>query len=60
MSKIGFDFNARERLPAECSQAGDVPPACADASAAREAACFRPVARMVKGPKPAVSVATMA
>jgi len=25
-----------------------------------EAACFGPVARMVKGPKPAVSVATMA
>ena len=51
LSKIGLDFNAGER---------DVPPACADASAGREAACFGPVARMVKGPKPAVSVATMA
>ena|GEM_PF-6416715 len=46
MSKIGFDFNAGQRLPAECSQAGDVPPACADASAGREAACFGPVASL--------------
>ena len=46
MSKIGLDFNAGHPLPAECSQAGDVPPACADASAGREAACFGPVASL--------------
>jgi len=46
VSKNRFCPSAGERLPAECSQAGDVPPACADASAGREAACFGPVASL--------------